>query len=79
MLGSAANESVSGPAAGLTETTITQATRPLADAGWKQTIEGRHIRWEAPAVEATGIQAVRALDGASDDSFASQVAPAYSL
>ncbi|MFD9224854.1 DUF317 domain-containing protein [Streptomyces sp. NPDC060064] len=55
MLNSAASESAWGPAA-LTETTITQATRPLADAGWKQTIEGRYIRWEAPGEEATGIQ-----------------------
>ncbi|MFF8022144.1 DUF317 domain-containing protein [Streptomyces sp. NPDC007896] len=56
VLNSAAGESAWGPAASLTETTITQATRPLADAGWKQTIEGHYIRWEAPGEEAAGIQ-----------------------
>jgi hypothetical protein len=57
VLNSAAGESAWGPAASLTETTITQATRPLADAGWKQTIEGHYIRWEAPREEAAaGIQ-----------------------
>ncbi|NUK21949.1 DUF317 domain-containing protein [Streptomyces lunaelactis] len=56
MLNSVASEAAWGPAAGLAETTITQATCPLADAGWKQTIEGRYIRWEAPGDEAAGIQ-----------------------
>ncbi|WP_369263631.1 DUF317 domain-containing protein [Streptomyces sp. R35] len=56
MLNSSAGESAWGPAASLTETTITQATRPLADAGWQQIIEGRYIRWEAPGEEAAGIQ-----------------------
>ncbi|MFC5252038.1 hypothetical protein [Streptomyces nigrescens] len=56
MLNSAAGESAWGPAASLTETTITQATRPLADAGWMQTIEGRYIHWEAPGEGAACIQ-----------------------
>ncbi|WP_097921942.1 DUF317 domain-containing protein [Streptomyces sp. wa1063] len=56
MLNSAASESAWGPSASLTETTIIEATRPLADAGWKQTIEGRYIRWDAPGKEAAGIQ-----------------------
>ncbi|MEU9958604.1 DUF317 domain-containing protein [Streptomyces sp. NPDC050982] len=29
-----------------TEKTVTAATRPLTDAGWKHTLDGRWIRWE---------------------------------
>ncbi|MFD5128942.1 DUF317 domain-containing protein [Streptomyces olindensis] len=29
-----------------TEKTVTAATRPLTDAGWKHTVDGRWIRWE---------------------------------
>ncbi|MER5440109.1 DUF317 domain-containing protein [Streptomyces sp. NPDC002790] len=32
----------------VSETAIGEATRPLADAGWKHTIDGRSIRWQAP-------------------------------
>jgi hypothetical protein len=32
----------------ISEATIGEATRPLADAGWKHTIDGRSIRWQAP-------------------------------
>ncbi|WP_328939220.1 DUF317 domain-containing protein [Streptomyces tauricus] len=28
------------------EQTVSAATRPLTDAGWKHTIDGRHIRWQ---------------------------------
>ncbi|WP_318023178.1 DUF317 domain-containing protein [Streptomyces sp. ICN988] len=35
-----------------TEKTVTQATRPLIDAGWKQTIEGGRIRWETSRADA---------------------------
>lgn len=55
MLNSAASDSAWGPAASVAEA-ITQATRPLADADWRQPIEGRYIRWEAPGEEAAGIQ-----------------------
>ncbi|WP_228039857.1 DUF317 domain-containing protein [Streptomyces chromofuscus] len=45
----------SGPATSVFETTIAEATRPLADAGWKGTIDGRWIRWEAAGGEAAGV------------------------
>ncbi|WP_052230204.1 DUF317 domain-containing protein [Streptomyces sp. CT34] len=45
-----------GPSTRVTETTIAEATRPLADAGWKHTIDGRYIMWEAPGAEAAGVQ-----------------------
>jgi hypothetical protein len=32
----------------ISEATIGEATRPLADAGWKHTVDGRSIRWQAP-------------------------------
>ncbi|MFD5492705.1 DUF317 domain-containing protein [Streptomyces sp. NPDC127091] len=38
-----------------TEKTVTEATRPLTDAGWKHTIEGRWIRWETTPGDA-GVQ-----------------------
>ncbi|WP_414169072.1 DUF317 domain-containing protein [Streptoverticillium reticulum] len=37
------------------EQTVTAATRPLTDAGWKHTVNGRWIRWETPQSDA-GIQ-----------------------
>ncbi|MEH0658514.1 DUF317 domain-containing protein [Streptomyces turgidiscabies] len=45
-----------GPATVVSETEIAEATRPLSDAGWKQTVEGRWIRWEAPGEDAAGVQ-----------------------
>ncbi|MDX3751243.1 DUF317 domain-containing protein [Streptomyces sp. AK08-02] len=45
-----------GPATGVSETEIAEATRPLTDAGWKQIVEGRWIRWEAPGEDAAGVQ-----------------------
>ncbi|WP_164551852.1 DUF317 domain-containing protein [Streptomyces sp. WAC 01529] len=38
------------------ETAITEATRPLTDAEWKHTIDGRYITWEAPGPQEAGIQ-----------------------
>ncbi|MDF9816712.1 DUF317 domain-containing protein [Streptomyces sp. SPB162] len=35
--------------------TVTAATQPLTDAGWKHTVNGRWIRWTSPAADA-GIQ-----------------------
>lgn len=34
------------------EKTVTAATKPLADAGWKHTVDGRYIRWTSPAGDA---------------------------
>ncbi|GAU71088.1 hypothetical protein SSP35_27_00090 [Streptomyces sp. NBRC 110611] len=45
-----------GPSTNITETAIAEATRPLADAGWKHTIDGRYITWEAPGAETAGVQ-----------------------
>ncbi|MER5548590.1 DUF317 domain-containing protein [Streptomyces sp. NPDC002589] len=39
-----------------TETAITEATSPLADAEWKHTIDGRYITWEAPGPQEGGVQ-----------------------
>ncbi|MET9761738.1 DUF317 domain-containing protein [Streptomyces sp. NPDC006372] len=39
----------------VTEKTVTVATKPLTDAGWKHTIDGRWIRWMTPSGDA-GIQ-----------------------
>ncbi|MEI5100886.1 DUF317 domain-containing protein [Streptomyces sp. PmtG] len=39
-----------------TASDITEATSPLIDAGWKHTIDGRHITWEAPGPRAGGVQ-----------------------
>lgn len=38
------------------ETTIRQATRPLTDAGWEPTVDGRFIRWQAPGDHPGGVQ-----------------------
>lgn len=35
------------------EKTVTAATQPLSDAGWKHTVDGRWIRWTAPAGDAS--------------------------
>ncbi|MER5851290.1 DUF317 domain-containing protein [Streptomyces sp. NPDC002012] len=37
------------------EKTVTAATQPLSDAGWKHTVDGRWIRWTSPAGDA-GVQ-----------------------
>ncbi|MEE1831226.1 DUF317 domain-containing protein [Streptomyces sp. SP17KL33] len=37
------------------ENTVTTATKPLTDAGWKHTVDGRWIRWTNPSRDA-GIQ-----------------------
>ncbi|MFE9911459.1 DUF317 domain-containing protein [Streptomyces clavifer] len=34
------------------EKTVTTATQPLSDAGWKHTVDGRWIRWTSPAEDA---------------------------
>jgi hypothetical protein len=39
----------------VTEKTVTTATKPLTDAGWKHTLDGRWIRWTNPSGDA-GIQ-----------------------
>ncbi|BDH15458.1 DUF317 domain-containing protein [Streptomyces hygroscopicus] len=44
------------------EKTVTPATQPLSDAGWKHTVDGRWIRWTSPAGDA----------GAQFDAFAAQ-------
>ncbi|MER5440849.1 DUF317 domain-containing protein [Streptomyces sp. NPDC002790] len=40
----------------ITETTIREATRPLADAGWEHAVDGRFIRWQAPGDPPGGVQ-----------------------
>ncbi|NEB09757.1 DUF317 domain-containing protein [Streptomyces coelicoflavus] len=40
----------------ISEATIAEATRPLADAGWKHTIDGRSIRWQAPGDRPVSVQ-----------------------
>ncbi|MEU5525200.1 DUF317 domain-containing protein [Streptomyces sp. NPDC047860] len=37
------------------EKTVTTATQPLSDAGWKHTVDGRWIRWTSPLGDA-GVQ-----------------------
>ncbi|MGW6742866.1 DUF317 domain-containing protein [Streptomyces sp. NPDC055025] len=39
----------------VTGTTVTAATRPLANAGWKHTVDGRWIRWSSPDKQ-SGVQ-----------------------
>lgn len=34
------------PGRSLTETDISEATRPLTDAGWTPTVDGRQLRWQ---------------------------------
>ncbi|MEU4347012.1 DUF317 domain-containing protein [Streptomyces sp. NPDC023838] len=38
------------------EAAIAEATRPLADASWKHSIDGRYIAWQAPGPEKGGVQ-----------------------
>lgn len=38
------------------EATVGEATRPLFDAGWKHTVDGRFIRWQAPGDHPSGVQ-----------------------
>lgn len=45
----------SAPGAPVDEKTVTVATQPLSNAGWTHTVEGRWIRWTAPAGDA-GVQ-----------------------
>ena len=40
----------------VSEATIGEATRPLADAGWEHTADGRWIRWQAPGEHPAGVQ-----------------------
>ncbi|MFF8980758.1 DUF317 domain-containing protein, partial [Streptomyces cellulosae] len=42
--------------------TVTEATRPLADAGWKHTVDGRWIRWETPERRRRAIRCLRRPD-----------------
>lgn len=39
----------------VSEAVIGEATRPLADASWEHTVDGRWIRWQAPGDHAIGI------------------------
>ncbi|WP_161624902.1 DUF317 domain-containing protein [Streptomyces spectabilis] len=58
LLDAVATENVwgSSPSPTAPETTITEATSPLADADWKHTIDGRYITWEAPGPQKGGVQ-----------------------
>ncbi|MFD7017476.1 DUF317 domain-containing protein [Streptomyces sp. NPDC059928] len=40
----------------VSEATIWEATRPLFDAGWEHTVDGRWIRWQAPGDHPVGVQ-----------------------
>ncbi len=40
----------------VSESTIGEATRPLTDAGWEHTVDGRWIRWQAPGGHPVGVQ-----------------------
>ncbi|MGX4693714.1 DUF317 domain-containing protein [Streptomyces sp. JNUCC 63] len=50
--GDAWDTAIGGP---VDEKTVTAATKPLTDAGWKHTVDGRWIRWTNPSGDA-GIQ-----------------------
>ncbi|MEU9288653.1 hypothetical protein AB0D57_29200 [Streptomyces sp. NPDC048275] len=50
----------------VSEAAIGEATRPLADAGWEHTADGRWIRWQAPGDHPAGVQF---------DAFAAQAHP----
>ncbi|GAA0629116.1 DUF317 domain-containing protein [Streptomyces crystallinus] len=58
LLDTLASENVGGrgPSTRVTEAAIAEATRPLTDAGWKQSIKGRYIAWEAPGADKGGVQ-----------------------
>lgn len=57
LLDALASESAwsAGPATGVAEATITHGLRPLGDAGWKNTVDGRWISWDAPGEEPAGV------------------------
>lgn len=40
----------------VSEAAIGEATRPLADAGWEHTIDGRSIRWQAPGDRSVSVE-----------------------
>ncbi|MFK0294715.1 DUF317 domain-containing protein [Streptomyces sp. NPDC090442] len=58
LLDSLASEDAAKIAAGsqVSEATISEATRPLADVGWEHTVDRRWIRWHAPADDPSGVQ-----------------------
>ncbi|MFD5240728.1 hypothetical protein [Streptomyces tendae] len=68
LLDSLASGVASKTAAGspVSEQTINEATRPLADAGWEHTVDGHWIRWQAPGGHPVGVQF---------DAFAAQTHP----
>ncbi|WP_406186137.1 DUF317 domain-containing protein [Streptomyces sp. NBC_01006] len=45
----------SGTAAAVTKETLAEATRPLAETGWPQTVRARLIEWTAPDAEPAGV------------------------
>ncbi|MEV0116628.1 DUF317 domain-containing protein [Streptomyces sp. NPDC050844] len=57
LLDALASESAwsAGPATGVAEATITHGLRPLGDADWKNTVDGRWISWDAPGEEPAGV------------------------
>ncbi|MFD9484627.1 DUF317 domain-containing protein [Streptomyces sp. NPDC059991] len=58
LLDTVAAENTRGPRLSprVTEAAIAEATRPLADADWKHSIDGRYISWQAPGPEKGGVQ-----------------------
>ncbi|GAA1912793.1 hypothetical protein GCM10009837_41810 [Streptomyces durmitorensis] len=58
LLGSLASTDSAGIAAGsmVSEETIAEATRPLADARWGHTVDGRWIHWQAVEDHPAGVQ-----------------------
>ncbi|MEU3499925.1 DUF317 domain-containing protein [Streptomyces hundungensis] len=44
------------PSIRVTEAAIAEATGPLTNAGWKRSIDGRFIAWEAPGAYTGGVQ-----------------------
>jgi hypothetical protein len=44
------------PGSQVSEVTISEAMRPLADAGWEHTVDGRWARWQAPGVHSVGVR-----------------------
>lgn len=58
LLNSLASADAAEVAAGsqVSEAAIDEATRPLADAGWEHTVDGRWIRWQAPGDHTVGVQ-----------------------
>ncbi|WP_405889853.1 DUF317 domain-containing protein [Streptomyces sp. NBC_00133] len=58
LLDTLASESAWGAGLGthVSERTISETTRPLADEGWKQTVDGRWIHWTPRNGDAAGVQ-----------------------